>query len=256
MQDRDIFCLICSQLDTLTLEALSRTRLWYLIRQFANSQHFWRLRVDSLCSRELSVRESACWKNTYFVLETILEKRAIEENTYMFPDRVVRDKTALLALLEMGTIPIYKTLSSVIVLTGDLDRALAILNRLDRHREGDITALSDAVLYNRKEIASHLIHKERVPTTEALAEAVRSRSTDMMKLVLEDDRLDPTQNRSSVIALAAERGQEKMLSVLLSDPRVKKGLFQSDIKFMYKKSTSTMERIILKEVELWCVWET
>ena len=68
MDNPDIWLHICSRLNNDTLERLSQTRLWLVIREFAASSQLWYLRVCFLVSLPLQPVSSDVWKEAYYDL--------------------------------------------------------------------------------------------------------------------------------------------------------------------------------------------
>src|SRR5437868_13196566 len=98
MITRDVLLLVCSHLDNRTLENLSKTILWFEIREFAQQNYFWFLRTQNLIRRNLNP-EIVDWRDTYQILEEALKEQE--------PFSVVRTSsvTALQILLDLDYDP-------------------------------------------------------------------------------------------------------------------------------------------------------
>ena len=79
-----------------TLEALSHTEVWLTIREFAEKENFWYLRVENLLGKNLKPRSEADWKSAYYILKTALE----QPDPYM--PEVLSNLMAVDLLIEAG----------------------------------------------------------------------------------------------------------------------------------------------------------
>ncbi|MDB4726487.1 ankyrin repeat domain-containing protein [bacterium] len=85
-------------------------------------------------------------------------------------------------------------------------------------------ALINAIKYNDIEIVTILLEEKRVDPSDNYNYAIRKASEygrdKVVKLLLEDERVDPSDNYNYAIRYASNNGHDKVVKLLLEDKRV------------------------------------
>lgn len=217
--NRDILLRICVCSDNATLESLSRTVLWDIMREFVSKQYFWYLRTSFLMNASLQLRAEEDWRSAYHTLA------AIPDQNEPFTEAVSNSLLCLSILSEVGYLP---TSTAMIhsVEANNLEATKFIIQyglRKNAHRDDYIMMI--AADENYVDILSALIEEGKMDPSHnesaVLRAAIESGCIEATKLLLADSRVDP------IMALTTARESDRdnareVLDLLQEDWRVRK----------------------------------
>lgn len=223
MNDRDVLMLICARSDDRVLKSLSRTSIWFLIREFVGGQHFWYLRTQFLLPTvSLDQLDSSDWRSVYHTMSDISKKEGEEK----FTRGLCGNVTCLKIMLQMGYELTFGAMNKAIE-TGNPEAVrFTLLHNQKRSNEEDGYALGTAVEYDNTELLSILIEEGKIDpsmfNSHVLDSAAAYGSYRCVKRLLEDERLDPTANGNSAALVAIQNGYSDIANLILADRRMNK----------------------------------
>lgn len=220
----DITRVMMSYLDNETIGVLMRSGIVYESETFRD-QYWWHERVETLSGRRIPFDSHVRWDRTYLVLEQELAKP--EPRFWNNEDNVLVSEL----LLQMGYDPQADTRASVDAVThGSVDILAFLLSPtvgLDpNYRHNRFSLLMLAASKGQAEVVKLLLsHPEIRPnvgtmSSNAIIEACLSDQYEIVRLLLEDGRCDPSWNHSASLRAACKNGDNtEIVRMLLSDGR-------------------------------------
>lgn len=174
---------ITVRLSNESLSVLASTPLWEDVKRASYDQVWWFRRVEYLVTRELQYRTGE-WNRVY----ASLSQCGLEFNAY----QDYRSTLLIQVLLELGGKP-----------------DSLVLNAIAERATGEGFSL---LLYNRDVVQDNV-------SGLMLGFAADSGNLGVMRLLLADSRVDPSDYNNEAILLAVDHSQMDALKLLLSDPR-------------------------------------
>lgn len=218
IEHQDVLLWICVCSDDVTLQRLSQTGLWTIMREFVSKQYFWYLRTQFLVKRPIQTRQED-WKSTYYILSVALT------DANPFNERTSKNLLCLRVLSEVGFIPESNALLSAVEADNIEAVRFILQHRIEHDEDDDNYILTLAAENNQVEVLSVLIEEAKMDPSYfhslALELAVCGEALESIVRLLEDERIDPTDKDNLVLSIALERGCKDIIDILLADRRVR-----------------------------------